>query len=133
MITTDLSVDSGSVNICGEELSLTNLKSFYENVGFCPQNNPFWEELTLREHLVLYACIKNIPEYDILRSCDEFMNNLDIVEHADKQSKNLSGGTKRKLAFAIAMMNSPKIALLDGIYFCIFEETGLFFVMADFF
>ena len=116
IITTDLSADSGSVNICGEDLSLKNLKAFYENVGFCPQNNPFWEELTLREHLALYACIKDIPEESIIAKCDEYMENLDIMEHADKQTKYLSGGTKRKLAFAMAMLNSPKIALLDGIF-----------------
>lgn len=42
------------------------------------------------------------------------MDLLDITEHADKKSKNLSGGTKRKLTFAISMFASPKVVLLDG-------------------
>ncbi len=71
IITTDLRPDSGVVNVCGEELNLANLKNFYENASFCPQNNPFWEEITLREHLELYACIKKIPEYLIQEKCNE--------------------------------------------------------------
>jgi ATP-binding cassette, subfamily A (ABC1), member 5 len=71
IITTDLRADSGVVNVCGEALNLANLKTFYENASFCPQINPFWEEITLREHLELYACIKQIPEYLIFDKCNE--------------------------------------------------------------
>lgn len=39
---------------------------------------------------------------------------LGIMEHADKLAKNLSGGTKRKLSFAISLFSSPHIVLLDG-------------------
>lgn len=42
---------------------------------------------------------------------------LGIEEHADKRSKNLSGGTKRKLSFAISMFASPSVVLLDGIFY----------------
>ena len=42
------------------------------------------------------------------------MHILNIEEHADKKAKNLSGGTKRKLAFAISTFASPKVVLLDG-------------------
>jgi ABC-type multidrug transport system ATPase subunit len=41
------------------------------------------------------------------------MNSLEISQHADKRSKALSGGTKRKLVFAMSMFNFPNIALLD--------------------
>lgn len=42
------------------------------------------------------------------------MHILNIEEHADKRSKNLSGGTKRKLSFAISTFASPRVVLLDG-------------------
>ena len=41
------------------------------------------------------------------------MEALDIVEHKDKKAKELSGGTKRKLCFAISMLGNPKVVLLD--------------------
>ena len=50
------------------------------------------------------------------------MNALDIKEHADKKAKNLSGGTKRKLSFAISILASPKVILLDGISFTLFNS-----------
>lgn len=42
------------------------------------------------------------------------MKMLGIEEHADKQVKNLSGGTKRKLAYAITLFGNANIVLLDG-------------------
>ena len=42
------------------------------------------------------------------------MKMLGIEEHADKQVKNLSGGTKRKLTFAITLFGNSNIVLLDG-------------------
>lgn len=48
------------------------------------------------------------------------MKMLDIVKHGDKQVKNLSGGTKRKLAYAITLFGNQEITLLDG--------NSLFFV-----
>jgi ABC-type multidrug transport system ATPase subunit len=45
------------------------------------------------------------------------INELGIEEHADKKCKALSGGTKRKLAFAISLLNSPQVSLLDGEFF----------------
>lgn len=99
--------------ICKETLNLKNRKSFFKNVGFCAQYSSFWDEITLREHLTLYASIKNISEDSISDVCNDYINKLKITEHADKQSKHLSGGTKRKLAFAISMFGLPKISLLD--------------------
>ena len=46
-------------------------------------------------------------------SVDAFLKALGIEEHRHKVSKSLSGGTKRKLSFAIAMISSPAVAFLD--------------------
>lgn len=114
IITTDLLPDAGLVKICDQRLNINNFNNFCNNVAACPQHNPFWSEITLREHLILYASIKGIPEDNIMEECEEYMKMLDIAEHADKRVKNLSGGTKRKLAFIISMFGSPTVALLDG-------------------
>jgi ABC-type multidrug transport system ATPase subunit len=71
MITTDVRPDAGWIEVCGEQLSVNNLETFYKNVSLCPQHNPFWEEITLYEHLVLYASIKNMPEYEIEQKCHQ--------------------------------------------------------------
>nr|QUF59433.1 ATP-binding cassette transporter Abca5 [Brachionus angularis] len=113
LITLEQKPDAGQIKICNKPLNMKNLNTFYQNAGICPQHDPFWPEITLREHLSLYAAIKKIPEHLILRTCSDYMNMLGITEHADKKSKNLSGGTKRKLSFAISIFASPNVVLLD--------------------
>ena len=54
-----------------------------------------------------------MPPADIERLADQFMEGLRIREHAKKYSNDCSGGTKRKLSYAMAMLGKPKIVLLD--------------------
>ena len=61
----------------------------------------------------LYAAIRGVPPGDIERLADQFMEGLRIKEHAKKYSNDCSGGTKRKLSYAMAMLGKPKIVLLD--------------------
>jgi ABC-type multidrug transport system ATPase subunit len=72
MVTTEVLPDAGSVKINNLDSSIANLKVFYQNVGLCPQHDPLWDEITLREHLLLYAAIKKIPEYKITKKCNEY-------------------------------------------------------------
>jgi ABC-type multidrug transport system ATPase subunit len=73
VITADILPDAGLIKIFGENLNLANLKVFYENVGYCPQNNPLWEEITLKEHLILYASIKKVDPNKIISLCEEYI------------------------------------------------------------
>ena len=53
------------------------------------------------------------PAYHIFTLFHSFLDALGIREHADKRAKAISGGTKRKLCFAIALLGNPQIVLLD--------------------
>ena len=72
-----------------------------------------WRNISVTEHLQLYAAIRGVPPADIERLADQFMEGLRIREHAKKYSNDCSGGTKRKLSYAMAMLGKPKIVLLD--------------------
>ena len=67
----------------------------------------------MTEHLEAYAAIRGIKEEDVKRLANQFLDGLRIKEHAKKYSKDCSGGTKRKLSYAMAMLGNPKIVLLD--------------------
>jgi ATP-binding cassette, subfamily A (ABC1), member 5 len=56
----------------------------------------------------------------INESVFRYLHGLHISEHANKLTKEVSGGTKRKLSYAIAMLGAPKVVLLDE------PSTGLF-------
>ncbi|CAL1150064.1 unnamed protein product [Cladocopium goreaui] len=82
-------------------------------LGYCPQHDALLDRLTVREHLELFGRIKGIPRQDLRRVCDQMMQDLSLSPHVDKLSMTLSGGNKRKLSLAIALMGSPPLVLLD--------------------
>jgi len=70
--------------------------------------------LTGREHLELYARIKGISEEDIPKVVNSKISEMDLTEYADRAANTYSGGNKRKLSVAIAMIGEPSIVFLDG-------------------
>ncbi|XP_025412978.1 ABC transporter A family member 1-like isoform X2 [Sipha flava] len=85
----------------------------YKMIGYCPQHDALWSSLTIREHLNIYATIRGITKNQIQNIIDKYIEGLQITEHADKQVSCCSGGTRRKLSFALAMIGNPKLVLLD--------------------
>jgi ABC-type multidrug transport system ATPase subunit len=78
-VTTEVLPDAGLVKVNNSNSGITNLKVFYENVGLCPQHDPFWDEITLREHLMFYASIKKIPEHEITKKCNEYFDLFIVI------------------------------------------------------
>ncbi|KAG9132657.1 hypothetical protein Leryth_016697, partial [Lithospermum erythrorhizon] len=83
------------------------------HVGYCPQFDALLEFLTVQEHLELYAKIKGVPESELEDVVMAKLSEFDLLKHANKPSYALSGGNKRKLSVAIAMIGDPPIVILD--------------------
>ena len=81
--------------------------------GYCPQTCPIFEYLTVYENLEFYARIKGIKKNKIKLLVNAMIKEMYLEEFKDKISGKLSGGNKRKLIVAIAMIGSPQILLLD--------------------
>lgn len=60
-------------------------------------------------------CVMRLLTYKIFlcRIVDLYLSGLQIHEHADKQTQECSGGTRRKLSYAMAMIGGPKVVLMD--------------------
>lgn len=82
-------------------------------IGFCPQFDALFELLSAREHLTLYARIKGIHEKDIPNVVSQKIDEMGLTEYADRAAGGYSGGNKRKLSVAIAMIGEPSIVFLD--------------------
>lgn len=106
------SPSSGRVAVGGYEIT-SNLCRAFKMLGYCPQHDALWNNLTIREHIYLFAALRGIRFNEIEPVTDWLMDKLNIREHADKRAKQLSGGTKRKLSYAISMLGKPRIVLLD--------------------
>ncbi|XVE75594.1 hypothetical protein DITRI_Ditri12bG0105900 [Diplodiscus trichospermus] len=112
MLTGEESPTEGTAFIFGKDIS-SNPKAARRHIGYCPQFDALLEYLTVQEHLELYARIKGVSDYRINDVVMEKLVEFDLLKHATKPSYALSGGNKRKLSVAIAMIGDPPIVILD--------------------
>ncbi|XP_035696779.1 ATP-binding cassette sub-family A member 5-like [Branchiostoma floridae] len=112
VITADMAPSEGRVCVAGHDI-LSSLSEAFQAMGYCPQTDALWELVTLREHLEIYAAMRGMKDKDIKVICDHFIESMEIEEHAQKRSSALSGGTKRKLSFAMSMLGNTQVVLMD--------------------
>ncbi|WP_127505118.1 ABC transporter ATP-binding protein [Actinoplanes solisilvae] len=82
-------------------------------LGVCPQLDNLDIELTARENLTTYARFFGIGRREARRRADELLEFVQLAERADSKVEPLSGGMKRRLTIARAMVNQPEVVLLD--------------------
>uniref|UniRef100_A0AAZ3NUA3 ABC transporter domain-containing protein n=1 Tax=Oncorhynchus tshawytscha TaxID=74940 RepID=A0AAZ3NUA3_ONCTS len=112
MLTGDTDVSSGEATVSGYSI-LSDMLDVHQNMGYCPQFDAIDDLLTGREHLYLYARLRGVPESDISRVADWGIQKLGLSEYAGRCAGTYSGGNKRKLSTAIAMIGCPALVLLD--------------------
>jgi ABC-type multidrug transport system ATPase subunit len=106
--------NEGAISIAGNNMLDSNgLKKARNVIGYCPQHNPLLAILTVREHLEMYGMLKGLSGPELTSARDLWIAAMDLKSHAHKLAGNLSGGNKRKLCVAIAMIGDPEIILLD--------------------
>jgi lipooligosaccharide transport system ATP-binding protein len=82
-------------------------------LGVCPQLDNLDPELTVRENLTTYARYFGIPRKVARQRADELLDFVQLAERAGSKVEPLSGGMKRRLTIARALVNEPEIVLLD--------------------
>ncbi|WP_433649475.1 ABC transporter ATP-binding protein [Micromonospora zamorensis] len=82
-------------------------------LGVCPQLDNLDPELTVRENLTVYARYFGISRRAARERADELLDFVQLTERADSKVDPLSGGMKRRLTIARALVNDPEIVLLD--------------------
>ncbi|CAK63379.1 unnamed protein product (macronuclear) [Paramecium tetraurelia] len=108
----ELKPTSGEAFIAGKSV-ITDLEAARVNIGYCPQFDALLDNLTVREHIELFSDIKGIPYYKKEELVEKKLNEMDLKRFENIQSGQLSGGNKRKLSVAIAMIGNPPIVFLD--------------------
>jgi len=110
-VTCTIPQTTGKVCFNGVETHLARLGEI--SMGYCPQSDILWKELTLREHLELFLTIRGYSPEESKEYATKYINSLGLEEHQHKRANDLSGGTKRKLSLLIAICGYPKQILLD--------------------
>lgn len=100
-------IDSGEISVLQQQSFAARIR----HLGYCSQEDRLFENLTVLEHLLFYARAKGVPSAS--EHARSLVMALGLTHDANKVAQNLSGGNKRKLSVAIALVGSPKIVMLD--------------------
>jgi ABC-type multidrug transport system ATPase subunit len=79
----------------------------------CPQYDILWDELTVKEHLLFYARLKGIKDNQEESEVKSAMESVYLDGMANRLSRGLSGGEKRRLSIAISLIGNPRVVFLD--------------------
>ena len=109
MITGNSKPQSGHILINDINIT-TNTAEARSVLGYCPQHNLLFDDLTVNEHLVFFSSLKqNYNQSEI----DSMLEMINLGDKKNALSKTLSGGMKRKLSVAIAFIGGSKTVILD--------------------
>lgn len=103
---------SGEAMVCGYDVR-TELESVRRNISVCPQDNPLYDVFTVRQHLMFFASLRGVSEQVQETRVIEVLRALGIGEKVDQQCTTLSGGQKRRLWVASALLGDIPVIFLD--------------------
>ena len=112
MLTRHLIPTCGDAQIVGSSI-LSNFNQAATHLGVVTQTNSLWDKLTVEDHLYLFSRVRGVDEKHVKGLVDATIDQLELSPHRNKLSMNLSGGMKRKLCVAIALIGDPEVVLLD--------------------
>ncbi|XP_055893939.1 phospholipid-transporting ATPase ABCA3-like isoform X2 [Biomphalaria glabrata] len=112
MLTGETAVTGGDAYVKGFDVR-TDLRTVQSLLGYCPQFDAHIEELSARDTLIMYARLRGIPEKNIHTVVENLIDVVLLKPHADNMCGTYSGGNKRKLSLAMALVGDPPCILLD--------------------
>jgi len=113
MLTAEFPATSGDATLGGYSVSREPEKT-RRRVGYCPQFDAHFANMTGREHVELYATIKGIPFDSVKEAAASKLAEVGLSKYdSNRLAANYSGGMKRRLSLACATIGEPQIVFLD--------------------
>eukprot|EP00210_Caulerpa_lentillifera_P000918 g888.t1 len=113
-LTGALPPDGGAAFIYGESITETGgMDAIRAMMGVCPQFDVLWKDLTGDEHLIIFGFVKGIPAKNVPSEAEELLRKTALTHASNQRAGTYSGGMKRRLSVAIALLGNPKIVFLD--------------------
>lgn len=103
---------SGRILCDGVEIGTLGA-AYREKLGYLPQEFGFYPEFTVQDYLEYMAALKGLPRTGAARQIDALLERVSLTEVRRKKIIKLSGGMKRRVGIAQALLNDPEILILD--------------------
>ena len=104
-----LEPSSGKITLDGKPIDY----SVTDKIGFLTEERSLLTKLTVLEQAIYYGVLKGMKEEDIERRLDELLEKFKIADYKNKKIKELSKGNQQKVQFIMAIINNPKLLILD--------------------
>uniref|UniRef100_A0A8C6K5G4 Uncharacterized protein n=1 Tax=Melopsittacus undulatus TaxID=13146 RepID=A0A8C6K5G4_MELUD len=105
MIAGDITVTAGEVG--------DSYGSIPGYLGCCLQQDPLWPDLTVHQHLQVYAAVRGMRKEDAAVTINRIEKALDLQKHLRTPARRLPAGEARKLCFALSILGDPMVMLWD--------------------
>ncbi len=103
--------NSGEITVCG--IPIENAKEIRSITGYLPQEFAMYPSMTVVENLEYLGALSGMSKSECRTKIANLLEKVNLTEHKHKKFKSLSGGMKRRLGIAQALLHDPKILIVD--------------------
>lgn len=112
MLCTLVRPTAGSITCDGEDIFEMDMR-YRKMLGYLPQEFGFYPDLSAQDYLMYVASLKGLRSSVAKKRVEELLHKVGLYQVRNKKMKKFSGGMKRRAGIAQAMLNDPKILVLD--------------------
>lgn len=105
-----ISADKGTIHI--GDMQMPNL-SMLQKIGFMPQNDALYDDLSAESNLRFFGNLYHLDKDQVEKRISEVLSLVELTVHRKKMVRNFSGGMKKRLSLAAAILHNPDVLFLD--------------------